>query len=187
MNMVDGSLTPNTIVWQETVNVSNATDYDFSGWAASMGQYPIGSHIDPSPARLRFFVNDVQIGSDFSTPAQNGQWSQFSAPWNSGTSSVATIKIVDMNTDFIGNDFTLDDLSFMPGAVNAQPMVSADTYIRTDLDIRRNDNYGLQGFIEVGTSRGGGGSPTEGPTPCGRSSVSTSPHSPNLWQRLNWI
>ena len=36
-------------------------------------------------------------------------------------------------------------------------MVSANMYIRTDLDIRRNDNYGLQGFIEVGTSRGGGG------------------------------
>ncbi|PPT06824.1 Putative hemolysin [Geitlerinema sp. FC II] len=36
---------------------------------------------------------------------------------------------------------------------------SADTYIRTDLDIRRNDNYGKQHFISVGTSRGGGGIP----------------------------
>jgi hypothetical protein len=33
----------------------------------------------------------------------------------------------------------------------------ADTYIRTDLDIRRNDNYGCEGLIAVGTSRGGGG------------------------------
>ena len=36
-------------------------------------------------------------------------------------------------------------------------LAEADTYIRTDLDERRNDNYGRQNFLEVGTSRGGGG------------------------------
>lgn len=34
-----------------------------------------------------------------------------------------------------------------------------DTYVRTDLDVRRNDNYGLQDFIEIGTGRGGDGKP----------------------------
>jgi hypothetical protein len=113
----DGPTNPNTIVWQETVNVSKATDYVFSGWAASMGQYPIGTPIDPSPARLGFLINDVQIGSVFTVAAQNGQWSQFSAAWNSGMSGVATIKIIDMNTDGVGNDFALDDLSFVRGVV----------------------------------------------------------------------
>ena len=36
-------------------------------------------------------------------------------------------------------------------------VASSDAHIRTDLDIRRNDNYGCQESIEVGTSRGGGG------------------------------
>ncbi len=40
---------------------------------------------------------------------------------------------------------------------------AADTYVRTDLDIRRNDNYGLQDFIEVGTGRGGDGKPFGAP------------------------
>lgn len=31
----------------------------------------------------------------------------------------------------------------------------ADTYIRTDVNIRRNDNYGCQDFMEVGTGRRG--------------------------------
>lgn len=31
----------------------------------------------------------------------------------------------------------------------------ADTYVRADLDVRQNDNYGLQDFIEVGTGRAG--------------------------------
>ncbi len=33
----------------------------------------------------------------------------------------------------------------------------ADAHVRTDLDVRANDNYGCQQFIAVGTSRGGGG------------------------------
>jgi hypothetical protein len=111
MFAADGSA---AMVWQEPVNVSNATDYVFSGWAASMGQYPIGTPKDPSPARLAFIINDVQIGWVFAVAAQNGQWSQFSAAWNSGMSGLATIKIVDMNTDGMGNDFTLDDLFFGP-------------------------------------------------------------------------
>ena len=41
--------------------------------------------------------------------------------------------------------------------------VEADTSIRTDLDVRRNDNYGKSNNILVGTSRGGGGIPFGGP------------------------
>ena len=39
---------------------------------------------------------------------------------------------------------------------------SADTYIRTDLDVRRNDNYGMNQDMHLGTSRGGGGIPWGG-------------------------
>jgi len=39
----------------------------------------------------------------------------------------------------------------------------ADTSIRTDLDARRNDNYGCQQYLEVGNSRGGGGIEANGP------------------------
>jgi hypothetical protein len=112
MLIANGAPTPNTYVWQETVNVLNATNYTFSGWAASWGE--LGNNIDPSPAQLEFFVNGVQIGSEFTLNAEDGQWSQFTASWNSGTSSVATITIVDMNTTPVGNDFALDDLAFGP-------------------------------------------------------------------------
>jgi hypothetical protein len=112
MLIANGAVTSNTYVWQETVNVSNATAYAFSGWAASWGE--LGNGIDPSPAQLEFFVNGVQIGSEFTLIAQDGQWSQFTASWNSGTSTAATITIVDMNTTLVGNDFALDDLAFKP-------------------------------------------------------------------------
>jgi hypothetical protein len=39
----------------------------------------------------------------------------------------------------------------------------ADTIIRTDLDARRNDNYGCSNFLLVGTGRGGSGQPYGAP------------------------
>ena len=102
MLIADGSQNFFTVVWQETINVLSNVAYDFSGWAASWGEavIPFGNG-DPNPAFLDLSINGVQIGSDFPLPAQDGQWSQFSASWNSGTSSVATITIIDENSSTV--------------------------------------------------------------------------------------
>lgn len=47
--------------------------------------------------------------------------------------------------------------------VPAVLQATADSHIRTDLDVRRNDNHGCQESVEIGTSRGGGGIPEGGP------------------------
>ncbi len=124
MLIANGAPTPNTVLWQETVNVSPGTGYAFSGWAASWGE--LGNGIDPSPAQLEFFVNGVQIGTEFTLIAQDGQWSQFTANWSSGTSNSATITIVDENLAPTGNDFAVDDLVFgLPGPIPPALMVTA--------------------------------------------------------------
>jgi hypothetical protein len=108
----NGSVSPNQIVWQETVTVIPHTPYTFSGWAASWGN--VGGDlvgVDPSPARLRFFINGIQVGQDFAVATQNGQWLQFVTSWPSESNTSATIAIVDGNVDAFGNDFSLDDLS----------------------------------------------------------------------------
>ncbi len=112
MLIANGSPKSNYVVFQEILKVNKNTDYDILGWFAGWGQPQTGSHVDPSPAHLRILINDVKIGSDFTPVAQDGQWSRFSAPWNSGASGTAKIQIVDLNTDRPGNDFVLDDLSF---------------------------------------------------------------------------
>ncbi len=43
----------------------------------------------------------------------------------------------------------------MAATTNLVIDVLKDTYVRTDLDVRRNDNYGLQDFFELGTGRSG--------------------------------
>lgn len=103
----DASTVANTYVWEETVNVSAATAYSFVGWAADMHT------LDTNVPKLAVYVNNVQIGATFAVPSNpGGIWSRFTATWNSGSSKTATIKIVDLDTAYAGNDFGLDDLSF---------------------------------------------------------------------------
>ena len=57
--------------------------------------------------------------------------------------------------DFEGADFGYSGLPYPLISVRA----SADATVRTDLDDRRNDNYGLAPHLDVGGGRGGGGMP----------------------------
>jgi hypothetical protein len=107
MLLADASTTANKAVWQETVNVATGTNYSFAGWAADMHA------LDTNVPDLAVYINNVKVGSTFAVPSNpGGVWSSFGASWNSGANKTATIKIVDLDTDFIGNDFALDDLTF---------------------------------------------------------------------------
>ena len=113
----NGAIAPNVTVWQETVAVQPGTNYNFSGWAREWG----GTTTDPSPAVLHVEINGQPAGADYHVPGAVTQWSQFSYTWNSGAATAATIRIVDLNTVAAGNDFALDDLSFLPAAPAAAP------------------------------------------------------------------
>jgi hypothetical protein len=121
MLLANGAPQPNTIVWQQTVTVDAFTNFVFTGWAASWGDFQIGTHTDPSPAVLTFLVNGVPAGAPFTLPASDGEWAQFSVPWSSGPMTSAVLTIVDANLAGFGNDFALDDLALEvpepPGAL----------------------------------------------------------------------
>src|SRR5581483_860526 len=48
-----------------------------------------------------------------STPPIVGVWNKFETLWASGTSTSATITIIDLNTIAVGNDLALDDISLV--------------------------------------------------------------------------
>ncbi len=108
MMVVNGAGTPNIIVWEETVTVDPNTDYNFSAWVMSVqnNNIPI--------SQLQFSVNDVLIGPVFSPSGIACDWQQFFETWSSGASTSATIRIVNQNTSASGNDFAMDDISFIP-------------------------------------------------------------------------
>lgn len=104
MLVVNGSNIAGLNVWEQTVVVQPNTNYTFSAWGMSV--------VSSNPAQLSFSVNGTLIGNTFSLSSTTCNWQQFSATWNSGTNTTATIAIVNQNTSPSGNDFAIDDISF---------------------------------------------------------------------------
>lgn len=104
--MVNGAISPGTNVWTEQINVLPNKWYAFSTWACTL------AGVAGQMALLQFSINGSQIGDIFSAPAQTMVWEQFYELWYSGTSTTATITILNQNTNGDGNDFGLDDISF---------------------------------------------------------------------------
>ena len=113
MMAVNGGQTSDLTVWSETIAVVPNSDFTVSAWVASW--YPA------SPAQLDFSINGTSIGT-ITSPDATGVWQQFSGSWNSGAATSATIRIVNLNMAFSGNDFALDDISFFGPAPVPPPL-----------------------------------------------------------------
>jgi len=62
---------------------------------------------------LQFSIDGVQIGSVFGLPQPTCQWAQFYTTWYSGNNTTANICILNQQTAPGGNDFAIDDISFV--------------------------------------------------------------------------
>jgi hypothetical protein len=99
----DEAPNPHHYIWQETINVTSNTNYDFSFWTRSTG-----GPGDPHP-NLNVKINGVSISSINPT---NPQWVKYQTVWNSGGATTATITITDLTLSLNGNDFELDKIVF---------------------------------------------------------------------------
>lgn len=105
MMVVNGSSTANVTVWSESISVQTNTTYVFSVWGTSV--------TTASPGILNFSINGTLLGN-ITLTSTLGSWQNFTVRWSSGSSTTATIGIVNQNTASSGNDFALDDISFAP-------------------------------------------------------------------------
>jgi len=105
--VVDGAQTPNLQVWCQTVPVTANTDYNLSAWALSF--------VTNAPfALLKFTINGVAVGSTLNVSPPQCLWRPFSAIWNSGANTSATICIEDITVTGSNNDFGIDDIALNP-------------------------------------------------------------------------
>lgn len=109
MLIANGAIHPNIPVWEETVPISPQTLYSLTLWARSWTG-PIGDRTAPD---LAITVNGSRPWTNFLIPQQTTQWHGVSGRWNSGSATTATIAITDANIRASGNDFALDDISFV--------------------------------------------------------------------------
>ncbi len=123
MVAVNGSLTPNVLVWGQTVAVTPNTAYQFSAF--------ISSWFSGAPGQLEVLFNGTRIGI-MTAPLAAGVWVPFTATWNSGSATSAVIELRNLTTADIGNDFSLDDLALaslvQPTATAISSSVNASVY-----------------------------------------------------------
>lgn len=106
--LIDGAEIPNSIVWEQTINVVPNTHYAFSAQVVSTGH----SNYASQWALLQFCVNGETQGEIFHSPNVLHTWEQYYELWYSGEATTATLTILNQNTDGAGNDFGLDNISF---------------------------------------------------------------------------
>lgn len=106
MLVVNGSATPGVSIWCQSINVQPGTNYAFSAWLSTV--------VAENPAVLQFSINGQVLGDPFAASSTSCNWEQFFELWDSGTNTTADICITNQNTSQSGNDFALDDISFIP-------------------------------------------------------------------------
>lgn len=107
MLIANGATQANKVVWSARLPTATDTAYHLSAWAAT-AYLP--------EATLRFTVNGSQVG-DLLGLASVGEWRHFEAVWHSGANTIAEIAMYDVQQQWYGNDFVLDDLSFESASV----------------------------------------------------------------------
>lgn len=116
VNGFSGSDNPNKVVWKQTVQVTPNTNYTFSCYVANLNREIQGQI---NPAKLQLKINGQNVGNQYNLPSDNNwhAWPNI-PPWNSGSLTEVTVEIRDNYTGLhgLGDDFAIDDLSFVAEA-----------------------------------------------------------------------
>jgi len=107
MMMINGSQTVGQTVWSQTVAVAQNTTYQFGGWISALFA---GS------SAVTLAVNLDSLGT-VTGPSTVANWDPFGFSWQSGSATSAALSILQLSTQFGGNDYALDDLSFASTSV----------------------------------------------------------------------
>ncbi len=133
--IIDGSTSNsgNDKVWEQIITVVPNQNYTFSYWLETIAT--------PNLALIDVTINGTIIGST-TAPATTCNWVQYTYTWNSGTSTTAQITIYDRLTIQNGNDFGLDDISFVGPSVTAIQSITKPITIGLDSNLVLNTNPG---------------------------------------------
>lgn len=104
MLLVNGSPEENRIIWKTMSKIYPDRKYRFTFWITSISK--------PNPAILALVINGKEV-STFKSSGKPCIWESNSVVWNPDGSGSASISLINKNTARYGNDFALDDISFI--------------------------------------------------------------------------
>lgn len=118
VNGYGGNTNPTKVVWRQTVNVTTQTNYTFSYRYVNLNRVLYGQI---RPSKLQVKINGIDFGAVNTLPSDNNwhDWNNNGVQWPSGNATQAMIEIFDTYTELegLGDDFCLDDISFVPDVV----------------------------------------------------------------------
>lgn len=127
------------IVWQQTVDVEEGVNYEFS--------FMLSSLVTTAPANLNLSIeiNGTTYSEVFLAPDVTNEW--FQKTWvNTDKSQTATITIIETTKVKTGNDFGIDDIKFRSIEPEPAPCPELDVVINvTDVTCPGDED----GVIEV--------------------------------------
>lgn len=103
--IINGSTNPNDVFWSSTHAVQPDSTYQLSMWTAAWDNS--NNHLPEVQVKINGNVVGVAVPS-----GTLGTWTEFTVEWDSGSNTLAHIDLNDLNFDYGGNDFALDDISF---------------------------------------------------------------------------
>lgn len=111
--IVNANPTPQAVIWSQTTTVEPYCTYSFQAWVCAL----TNCSATEGPIlqfRIGYQGSDTLLATPFAGPIQTSTgWVQFSALWESGPTTTATITIINQNTALSGNDFGLDDIEMI--------------------------------------------------------------------------
>ncbi|MFN8416095.1 MAG: T9SS type A sorting domain-containing protein [Cytophagaceae bacterium] len=104
--IIDADGTLGKDAWKSTVNVIAGTTYFFSAWASNInGTFE-------NPPKLKFSINNVQLGADILTSSTSHNWEQFYVVWTAPSTGPVDIRLENLITTSNGNDVAIDEINF---------------------------------------------------------------------------
>jgi hypothetical protein len=107
---VNGSTTAGQVVWSQTVSVFPNSYWTFTAWVSSLYWQ------SPANLEIHFQGNDPlnpEVVGTFLAPSVTGVWEPITMNWLAGSDTTLTISIINLNLDYTGNDFALDDIALV--------------------------------------------------------------------------
>ena len=105
MMIVNGSTTVSTKVWEQVVDVVPNQTYAITFWYQNVT--PVSDNLG-----LSLTINNMVIAQDSTAFIAPCVWYSTRVLWNSGSNTLAVVRILDTYNIFTGDDFALDDISF---------------------------------------------------------------------------
>ena len=115
MLVCDGATDGTSVIWSQTVATNPGTNYNFSFYAQNL--------TNNNYAKFKATINGIDVtltpisagntGAASNGSLVGGGWTQITGTWAAGAASLATLKIINTTVSGAGNDFSLDDISFM--------------------------------------------------------------------------